>query len=183
MFDEPSSYLDVKQRLKAARMIRSIVDGENGLHKYVICVEHDLAILDYLSDFTCCLYGVPGAYGVVTMPYSVREGINIFLQGFIPTENMKFRDTSLSFKVSGEKKDKDEEEIKHNSFEYPAMKKKLGKRFELSVEAGSFRQSEITVMLGENGTGKSTMIHMLAGILKPDEGVEDMPDLKISIKP
>ena len=96
---------------------------------------------------------------------------------------MKFRDTSLSFKVSGEKKDKDEEEIKHNAFDYPAMKKKLGKRFELSVEAGSFRQSEITVMLGENGTGKSTMIHMLAGILKPDEGVEDMPDLKISIKP
>jgi ATP-binding cassette subfamily E protein 1 len=37
-------------------------------------VEHDLSVLDYLSDFICCLYGVPGAYGVVTMPFSVREG-------------------------------------------------------------------------------------------------------------
>ena len=32
------------------------------------------------------------------MPSGVREGINIFLDGFIPTENMRFRDTQLSFK-------------------------------------------------------------------------------------
>ncbi|KAH9462282.1 hypothetical protein Pst134EB_006188 [Puccinia striiformis f. sp. tritici] len=87
MFDEPSSYLDVKQRLNAARTIRSL------LHPtcYVICVEHDLSVLDYLSDFICCLYGLPGAYGVVTLPFSVREGINIFLDGMIPTENLRFR--------------------------------------------------------------------------------------------
>lgn len=70
MFDEPSSYLDVKQRLKAARGIRSLLSSNN----YVIVVEHDLSVLDYLSDFICCLYGLPGAYGVVTMPFSVREG-------------------------------------------------------------------------------------------------------------
>lgn len=58
---------------------------------YVIVVEHDLAVLDYLSDYVCCLYGVPGVYGVVTLPSGVREGINIFLDGFIPTENMRFR--------------------------------------------------------------------------------------------
>ena len=70
MFDEPSSYLDVKQRLKAAQGIRSLIDPD----KFIIVVEHDLSVLDYLSDFICCLYGVPGAYGVVTMPFSVREG-------------------------------------------------------------------------------------------------------------
>jgi ATP-binding cassette subfamily E protein 1 len=96
MFDEPSSYLDVKQRLKASRMIRSMLKSDN----YVICVEHDLSILDYLSDFICCLYGTPGADGVVTMPFSVREGINAFLAGFIPTENMRFRDEELTFKIS-----------------------------------------------------------------------------------
>lgn len=42
--------------------------------RFIIVVEHDLSVLDYLSDFICCLYGVPGAYGVVTMPFSVREG-------------------------------------------------------------------------------------------------------------
>lgn len=75
MFDEPSSYLDVKQRLKAALAIRSLL----AVNKYIIVVEHDLSVLDYLSDFICCLYGVPGAYGVVTMPFSVREGLSNWL--------------------------------------------------------------------------------------------------------
>lgn len=62
MFDEPSSYLDVKQRLNAALIIRSLLNPTT----YVICVEHDLSVLDYLSDFVCILYGVPSVYGVVT---------------------------------------------------------------------------------------------------------------------
>ena len=95
MFDEPSSYLDVKQRLRAAECIRGLLTSEI----YVIVVEHDLSILDYLSDFVCCLYGEPGAYGVVTMPFTVREGINIFLMGFVPTENLRFRELELTFKV------------------------------------------------------------------------------------
>jgi len=73
MIDEPSSYLDVKQRIKAARFIRSVSEYDN----YIIVVEHDLAILDYMSDFTSVLYGQPGGYGVVTAPFSVREGINV----------------------------------------------------------------------------------------------------------
>ena len=100
MFDEPSSYLDVKQRLTAAHMIRSILEhGDFGCRRYVLVVEHDLAVLDYLSDYVCVLYGGPGAYGVVTMPFSVRVGINAFLAGFIPTENLRFRDDALTFKV------------------------------------------------------------------------------------
>ena len=120
MFDEPSSYLDVKQRLNAATAIRNLVSYD----KYIIVVEHDLAVLDYLSDFICCLYGVPGAYGVVTMPFGVREGINIFLDGHIPTENLRFRDESLSFKVSEQAS---EEEVKRMTrSEYPAMSKTMG---------------------------------------------------------
>lgn len=81
IFDEPTSYLDVKQRIKMAKLVRGIQTHDN----YIILVEHDLSILDYLSDFICCLYGEPSAYGVVTMPFTVREGINIFLAGFVPT--------------------------------------------------------------------------------------------------
>jgi ATP-binding cassette subfamily E protein 1 len=101
MFDEPSSYLDVKQRLTAATMIREILEAKEGDRRYVLVVEHDLAVLDYLSDYVCVLYGSPGAYGVVTMPFSVRMGINAFLAGFIPTENLRFRQEALSFKVRG----------------------------------------------------------------------------------
>lgn len=42
--------------------------------------------------------------------------------------------------------------------------------FELSVKEGQFTDSEIIVMLGENGTGKTTFIRMLAGRLTPDDG-------------
>lgn len=176
MLDEPSSYLDVKQRLKAARTIRELLTPTS----YVIVVEHDLSILDYLSDFVCCLYGTPGAYGVVTLPFSVREGINIFLEGFVPTENLRFRDVSLSFRVA--EVDKDEEATKkHCNYAYPEMTKNLGS-FSLKVLPGNFTDSEIIVLLGQNGTGKTTFIRMLAGMLPPDNGVV-VPELHVSYKP
>lgn len=176
MFDEPSSYLDVKQRLKAARVIRSLLHPTS----YVIVVEHDLSVLDYLSDFVCCLYGLPSVYGVVTLPFSVREGINIFLDGMIPTENLRFRDESLTFKIS-ESADTTQFDGKHRMYNYPAMSKKLG-NFSLQIEAGDFTDSEILVMLGENGTGKTTFIRMLAGALQAD-GEEQVPELNVSYKP
>ncbi|KAL2043443.1 hypothetical protein N7G274_003750 [Stereocaulon virgatum] len=175
MFDEPSSYLDVKQRLSAARVIRSLLSPE----VYVIVVEHDLSVLDYLSDFICVLYGKPAAYGVVTLPASVREGINIFLDGHIPTENLRFRDESLTFRIAevGE----DYMADKEMSYSYPAMEKTLG-GFHLSIEPGKFTDSEIIVMMGENGTGKTTFCRMLAGAEKPD-GNKSVPAMNISMKP
>ncbi|KAF7053758.1 hypothetical protein CFC21_061603 [Triticum aestivum] len=180
MFDEPSSYLDVKQRLKAARVIRSLLRSNS----YVIVVEHDLSVLDYLSDFICCLYGKPGAYGVVTLPFSVREGINIFLAGFVPTENLRFRDESLTFKIA-ETQENAEEVATYQRYKYPTMSKTQG-NFKLSVVEGEFTDSQIVVMLGENGTGKTTFIRMLAGLLKPDtmEGSEvEIPEFNVSYKP
>jgi len=163
MFDEPSSYLDVEQRLKAAEVIRSMV----GTDKYVIVVEHDLSVLDYMSDYVCVLYGQPGAYGVVTTPAGVREGINIFLDGFVPTENLRFREDSLKFHMTDSTMDDDLILAKkHYINNYPDMNITLGS-FTLHVEAGGFNDSEIIVLLGENGTGKSTFIRMLAGLLQP----------------
>ncbi|CDJ48765.1 ABC transporter, putative [Eimeria brunetti] len=176
MFDEPSSYLDVRQRIQAAALIRKTVTQDN----YVIVVEHDLSVVDYLSDFVCCLWGKPGAYGVVTTPFSVREGINHFLDGFIPTENLRFRDESLNFKLAVDQ-DLLEDIQRLHFYEYPEMTKTLGK-FSLKVEKGSFSDSEILVMLGQNGTGKSTFIRMLAGLLTPDNS-EALPTFAVSYKP
>jgi ATP-binding cassette subfamily E protein 1 len=186
MFDEPSSYLDVKQRINAAAVIRGVQQAPGGENKYCIVVEHDLAVLDYLSDFVCCLWGKPGAYGVVTAPFGVREGINVFLDGFIPTENMRFREVSLSFKTTESSGGDDVHLKKAHARGYPKLVKQMGK-FKLTVEEGNFTSSEIIVMLGQNGTGKTTFIRMLANLLKPDAdengNVAELPDLHVSYKP
>ncbi|KAJ1658243.1 Fe-S cluster-binding ribosome biosynthesis protein [Dispira simplex] len=176
MFDEPSSYLDVKQRLNAARVIRSLL----GPLCYVIVVEHDLSVLDYLSDFICVLYGRPSIYGVVTLPFSVREGINIFLDGMVPTENLRFREESLNFRLV-ENAEEDNEMDRLRMYKYPSMVKTMGD-FTLNVKGGEFTDSEIIVMLGQNGTGKTTFIRLLAGLLKPD-GETRIPEVSVSYKP
>jgi len=176
MFDEPSSYLDVRQRIAVAQVIRSLQKVDN----YLIVVEHDLAVLDYLSDFICVLWGSQGGYGVVTMPFSVREGINIFLDGFIPTENLRFREVSLTFKVAEDASADASDRL--NNTEYPRLAKKMG-TFQLDIEPGAFSDSEILVMLGQNGTGKTTFIRMLAGLLPSDDAETKLPELHVSYKP
>ena len=113
------------------------------------------------------------------MPFGVREGINIFLEGFVPTENLRFRDEALSFKIA----DAEDEALMQGNcrYSYPKMTRTQG-AFKLNVEAGEFTDSEIVVLLGENGTGKTTFIKMIAGVSKPDEKVP-MPEFNISFKP
>jgi len=178
MFDEPSSFLDISQRINAARLIRSLTEDDPS--KYVIVVEHDLSILEFMSDLVCLLYGTPGAYGVITHPSRVREGINSFLAGFITSENLRFRPEAIEFKFKSEN-EPEEEIVKTCTYEYPDMAITLG-TFRLSVRAGQFSDSEIIVLLGKNGTGKSTFIRLLAGKIKADNDTQ-MPELAVSYKP
>ena len=110
---------------------------------------------------------------------STCVGINIFLDGFIPTENLRFREESLSFKMVETAEELIIDKTRHYS--YPAMTKTLG-GFKLSVEGGSFTDSEIIVMLGENGTGKTTFVKLLAGDT-PDDPNTERPTLSVSLKP
>uniref|UniRef100_A0A8C9GTI8 ABC transporter E family member 1 n=1 Tax=Piliocolobus tephrosceles TaxID=591936 RepID=A0A8C9GTI8_9PRIM len=180
MFDEPTSYLDIKQRISMAKVIHGLVRHDN----YIIVVEHDLSILDYLSDYICCLWGQAGVYGVVTVPFSVRDGINIFLDGFIPTENLRIRDESLNFKLATDQDATDESKKRLHFYEYPKMVKKLNS-FTLTIEKGFFSESEIFVLLGQNGSGKSTFIRLFAGLIQPDnlEEVDILKKLSVSYKP
>jgi ATP-binding cassette subfamily E protein 1 len=177
LFDEPTSFLDVKQRIEVTRIIRALVANENlAKTRYVVVVEHDLSILDYMSDYIHCLYGEPGAFGVVCKRANVRNGINNFLAGYIPTENMQFRDEALSFKVSQiTAADARELGLGHGesksigNCEYPEMTKVLTSKdkvttFTLHVEPGNFNGAEVIGMMGENGTGKTTYMEIIAGL-------------------
>ncbi|MBC7129746.1 ribosome biogenesis/translation initiation ATPase RLI [Candidatus Bathyarchaeota archaeon] len=174
LFDEPSSYLDVKQRLEVARAIRSLKKED----KIIVIAEHDLAVLDYLSDQICLFYGEAGVYGVVSHVHGVRTGINLYLQGYLPDENIRFRKEAIIFheKPPTVSFDSGEVLLKWNEVE----KKYRG--FKLFAKPGEIMKGEIVGILGPNGIGKTTFIKILAGIEKPDKGGE-FDKLVVSYKP
>lgn len=176
LFDEPSSYLDVKQRLEVARAIRSLKEED----KMVLVAEHDLAILDYLSDQICVLYGEPGVYGVISHTHGVRVGINIYLEGFISDENVRFRKESIIFHV---KPPTVSWGVGETILKWEKMIKSY-KGFTLGVEPGEVKKGEVIGILGPNGIGKTTFIKLLAGIEKPDKGTTSTSyELAVSYKP
>ena len=74
--DEITPYLDISQRMTVARLVRELAEAEG---RSVLVVEHDLAILDLLADAIHVGYGEPGAFGIITPPKSVKNGINEYL--------------------------------------------------------------------------------------------------------
>jgi ATP-binding cassette subfamily E protein 1 len=169
-FDEPTSYLDVKQRLKISQFIRSLADDKTA----VLVVEHDLIILDYMADLIHLMYGKPSAYGVVSQPKAAKAGINTYLSGFLKEENVRFRDHTIKFEA------RPPIDIKrlHLLTEWSAFKQKLGS-FELEADTGKIYKNDLVGILGENGIGKTTFVKILAGEIKGHE----LSGLRISYKP
>jgi ATP-binding cassette subfamily E protein 1 len=171
-FDEPSSYLDVSQRLNVAKAIRRL-----GGEKRVVVVEHDLVTLDYLADYIHGMYGKPGAYGIVSHPRTVRQGINAYLSGFYREENIRFRKEAIKFEVRPPALGWKGKTL----VSFDEIKKKY-RGFEVEVRAGGIKKGEIIGVLGPNATGKTTFVKILAGVEKPDSGKVEL-EVSISYKP
>ena len=174
-FDEPSSYNDVFQRTGVARVIQGLAK----IGKSVMVVEHDLTLLDFLSDYIEVLYGEPAAYGIVSNILSTKVGINVFLDGYLPNENVRFRDRKFSFDVSSSSTDEFQEGSEIVT--YPKLEKKY-QSFAVTIEPGSVRKGEVLGIMGANALGKTTMMKMIAGVEKPDIGKIDKK-IKIAYKP
>jgi ATP-binding cassette subfamily E protein 1 len=174
LFDEPSSFLDVKQRLQVAKAIRSLKEQQ----KTIIVAEHDLAIIDYLSDQICLFYGEPGVYGVVSHVHGVRTGINIYLQGYIPDENVLFRKESIVFH---EKPPAVSAGAGETLLTWDRLEKKF-EGFQLVAEPGEIKRGEIIGILGANGIGKTTFVKILAGLEETDDK-RKLGELTVSYKP
>jgi len=171
-FDEISPYLDIYQRMNAARILQSLAE-----RKAVMVVEHDLALLDLLADSVHLIYGVPGAYGIITRPKGMRVGINQYLKGSLPEENVRIRDQAIEFEVHAPRIEKEIPKL----IEYDAFTKEYSS-FTLRADAGIIRKGEVMGILGANGIGKSTYIKILAGVEKPTFGSFENT-LRISYKP
>jgi ATP-binding cassette subfamily E protein 1 len=174
-FDEPSSYNDVFQRTGVARVIQGLAK----IGKSVMVVEHDLTLLDFLSDYIEVLYGEPTAYGIVSNILSTKIGINVFLDGYLPNENVRFRDKKFSMDVSSSSTDIFQEGS--DIVNYPRLEKNF-ESFSVTIEPGKVRKGEVLGIMGANALGKTTMMKMIAGVQKPDVGSIDKK-IKIAYKP
>jgi ATP-binding cassette subfamily E protein 1 len=174
-FDEPSSYNDVFQRTSVARVIHGLAK----IGKSVMVVEHDLTLLDYLSDYIDVLYGEPAAYGIVSSVLSTKVGINVFLDGYLPNENVRFRDKKFTFDASSSTTN--EFQVGEEIISYPLLEKKFP-AFSVTIEPGQVRKGEVLGIMGANALGKTTFMKMIAGVEKPDSG-EINKKVKIAYKP
>jgi len=170
-FDEPSSYLDIHQRLKVARIIKELSEK-----KKVIVIEHDLAVLDFLCDNVHLVYGDEGAYGVVTHTRGVRHAINTYLSGYLKEENIKFGEKIEFFAHPPKQRQQMNILITYDNLT------KSYDGFNLEIETGIIRKGETIGIVGPNAIGKTTFVKMLAGAIKPDEGKIEY-DIKVSYKP
>jgi len=173
IFDEPTSYLDIKQRINVSKFIRSLANDDTA----VLLVEHDLVILDYMTDLLHIMYGKEGAYGIVSLPKATRAGMNTFLDGYIRDENMRFRDHAITFLSRPETSKKKDIPL----VSWSNISKKLGS-FTLDAASGTLNQGQIVGVVGENGIGKTTFVKILAGVIEADSGSVDKK-LTVSYKP
>jgi len=172
-FDEPTSYLDIKQRIKVSKFIKNLANENTA----VVVIEHDLIILDYLTDLIHIMYGATGAYGVVSKVKSTRVGINMYLSGYSKDENIRFRDKKISFDIHNLDRKKSGTSLTG----WTKIKKDFG-RFSLITNEGQINKKESVGVLGENGIGKTTFAKILAGVLNQDDG-KITNSVKISYKP
>ena len=159
-FDEPSSYLDIYQRLQVAKVIQGLAK-----EKYVVVVEHDLAVLDFLAETVYLMYGSEGAYGIIAEPRPVRTAINVYLGGYMKEENMRFRDREIRFESRPARGDWKAETL----VTFDEITKRYP-NFELTVRPGKLRKGEVVGVVGPNATGKTTFVKMLAGEETPTSG-------------
>ena len=78
-FDEPSSYLDIHERMRIVRIIQSMAET-----MAVIVIEHDLAVLDVLADLVHIVYRKERAFGIFTPARSTRRAHQLLPRRFSP---------------------------------------------------------------------------------------------------
>jgi ATP-binding cassette, sub-family E, member 1 len=147
ILDEPFAFLDYVYRIRLINYLK-----EKFSEKSVLLIDHDISLLSYVASGAYLLYGANGAFGSVSQSYSTDRAINMFLDGFIAPENVKFRSQPVKYKSYNEEKPGEElyflepAEVDYGSF-------KVENKHSLALHQG-----EIVGVAGPNGIGKTTLI-------------------------
>ncbi len=76
ILDEPSAHLDVEQRVKVTRMIKHHAEGKQ---VGIMVIDHDIYLIDMISERILVFEGEPGISGTAAGPFKMRDGMNRFL--------------------------------------------------------------------------------------------------------
>jgi len=140
-----------------------------------------IEIIQYLGIFAIASFRIiPGATRIFSSYQMIsydEPAIKILLQEFSLKDNSYEKknyqlndcDTSLTFQK--------EINLKNLSFSYP-----IRKEFSLSNISMTIRKGDFVGIIGETGSGKSTLVNLLIGLLKPSEGRIEVDELNINSK-
>ncbi|MCS7110663.1 MAG: ribosome biogenesis/translation initiation ATPase RLI [Ignisphaera sp.] len=178
IFDEPTSFLDIRERLNALMTLDRLLPRNS----YIFIVDHDLMFLDYIADLVTIAFGVPGSYGMFSKVYTAKAGIDHYLKGFLPSENMRIRNEEISFKLHEAREDRYVAKSGDVMFVWNRLLKQLN-GFTLTIEPGQAYRGEVVGIVGPNAIGKTTFVRILVGELEPDAGYTTSTAFKMSYKP
>lgn len=107
MLDEPSAHLDVEQKVRLIKTLRRYAE-RRGVS--MLIVDHDIYLIDFLSDRLMVFDGKPGVRGEIKGCFEMREGMNLFLKNL----GITFRrdETTLRPRINkiGSAKDREQKE-------------------------------------------------------------------------
>ena len=135
-------------------------------------------IIQYLGVFAVASFRiVPGASRLLNSFQSIKyiePSVKILLEEFEPKNFSNLNKKNEENKSTLPLKFQKEINIKNLSFSYPSRKE-----FSLSKLSMSIKKGDFVGIIGETGSGKSTLINLIIGLLKPSQGEVEVDQLNI----
>ena len=136
-------------------------------------------IILYLGVFAVASFRiVPCAARMLTSLQAIKHmepGVKILLQAFDSKNNFYAKKNYQPKNSSIPLKFQEEINLTNLSFSYP-----IRKEFSLSKISMTIKKEDFIGIIGETGSGKSTLINLLIGLLKPTEGKVEVDKLNIN---
>ena len=136
-------------------------------------------IMLYLGVFAVASFRiVPCAARMLTSFQAIKHmepGVKILLQAFDSKNNFYAKKNYQPKNSSIPLKFQEEINLTNLSFSYP-----IRKEFSLSKISMTIKKEDFIGIIGETGSGKSTLINLLIGLLKPTEGKVEVDKLNIN---